>query len=759
MGIFQKKSGDFVSLFGRHKKEKMTLKENEDEKSLVSLPKPSRTQRKVSRKNKNNAKFRRLREDCDERSSPPEYEPPKGFEVGEPYYPPKLFSDNPCNGDEPAVPDAINISVSASDTVSTLEGSLIEIIRKEQTKKKETLHLWQADKKQAEKQKSYSAPAKSNGWVLNFAEKPFGELKEETKPETSHSPKVTKTERKVVKPKFYPLEDGTSSQGSSGFGRPTFDDPFPRQNEANINFTHSEEFENDENVEKVSSVGSDDFHQFVVKMPPGRQTTPLRQSRAKSKRDETMKKAAETIAISLSSSTPPKSRSRMFPKDGIAKRSRKVLSDASKKPLRNVTPTKTVHAELTQISSEPRRLRSNGSHTSQILSQKSDPLRFKLVSLSASSCSRSVSVQSHADGDSGLLGHTSREDSHLKEASKLGIESHSKEMGIGDPHNPHEEDITNRATVKHNDDGDSSAFDPPEEEKISKKDHRDSFHSKDHENVQKLESSDPFHIGTFSQPSDPIWSSHSESSVQVPENINSRQSFDSRENLIDLIRISPSKPENKDMPHSFDSPENLIDLIRISSRRSDDEASKKPDPSPKSRQEVESEQSFKLKAPSTFQVRTKNLEPQQSGQWSGIDEEAKNIFLAKSSSFGPSANLSNPSGVPSNAILGSMLFRHAHSESTMALPGEQGRPSDVFNVAGSDAVPDDLELDMMEQQTVSSVTEDAGSFYHENFERWNNRAHRALNNLYSTYHSASANFNPYLRGARDVAKETTFFEA
>ena len=95
----------------------------------------------------------------------------------------------------------------------------------------------------------------------------------------------------------------------------------------------------------------------------------------------------------------------------------------------------------------------------------------------------------------------------------------------------------------------------------------------------------------------------------------------------------------------------------------------------------------------------------------------------------------------------------------MALPGEQGRPSDPFSVDGNEGMPSHLEIDMMDQQTVSSVTEDAGSFYHENFEKWNSRAHRALNNLYSTYHSASTNLNPYLRGARDVVKETTFFDA
>ena len=84
-----------------------------------------------------------------------------------------------------------------------------------------------------------------------------------------------------------------------------------------------------------------------------------------------------------------------------------------------------------------------------------------------------------------------------------------------------------------------------------------------------------------------------------------------------------------------------------------------------------------------------------------------------------------------------MLFRHAHSESTMALPGDRGRPSDPFGSGEEREKPYEVALDMVDQETVSSITEDAGSFYHENFERWNSHAHRALNNLYSTYHSAS----------------------
>lgn len=790
MGIFQMKPGDFGSIFARHKKEKMTSMENEDEKSLVDLPsKPTtKTTRKVARKNKYNAKFRRLREEWDESSAPPQYEPPQGFEFANEHCAPKKGADSKCDGG-PLVPDAIDISVSATDTISTLEGSLVEILRKEHTKKKETLNLWQANKKQAEKQAEKKQPdetkANSNGWILNFADKSFGEPIEQPSSGTSKPSKVSKKERKVVEPKFYPLDDSPSSQGSSKFAMPTFDHPFSRQNETNIQFTNSVDYENDENVEKISSVGSDDFHQFVVKMPPIRNTK-VSDAKPRSKRDESIKKAAESIAQSLSSSTPTKSRSRMVPMDGSVKRSRKVLADS------NTTPTKS-RKERREFASEPRRLRPDNSKLSSAASERGDPPRFKIGK--TGSGSKPASVYSHSDES--VMGQNSSEDSLLKDIAAAPTKKETKpkktemghfnprgvktattgekkakkiEMDALDPFNPRGEETKvdfdplvnpdgkestkreKKAKMKEKDDIDpfnlrgretakeeemtkksdhGDIFNPSGEAKKQKADPNDPFHQRgDGKKMSELKTVDPFDVETFSR-HDRIWASRSDS--------------------------SEPKSQSNDAQRSFESRENLIDLIRISSRRSEDETSKKPDPSPKSHEEREVEREFDPKPPSSFRTRTKKLRPS-TEQKGGIDEDMKIIFPTKSDLSGRSAAASNPSGIPSNAILGSMLFRHAHSESTMALPGESGRPSDPFD-AEEHNMPAHLEIDKIDQETVSSVTEDAGSFYHENFERWNNRAHQALNNLYSTYHSASANLNPYIRGARDAVKESTFFEA
>eukprot|EP00977_Amphora_coffeiformis_P016704 scaffold5237_cov179-Amphora_coffeaeformis.AAC.17 len=718
MGIFQKKSGDFGSMFGRHKKEKMTSMENEDEKTLVSPDKSAnRTHRKGNRKNKNNAKFRRLREEWEEPNTP-KYEPPRGIDIPE-----VSKAENAAGNDgvDPSVPDAIEVSGSGCDTVSTLEGSLVDIVRKEHAKKKDRVSRFQIGKKQ----QPTNGANESNGWILDFADHSFtGDV--ETPKEQQK--KVPKKEKKVVEPKFYPLHDNPSSEGSSKFEVPTFDHPFA-PNAANIHFTcsddYDDDFENDENVEKVSSVGSDDFHQFVVgKLPP----RPAKEQKPQSKHEKSIKKAAESIAMTLSSSTPNKSRSRMVAMDSNFKRSRKVLGET--KTHRNTTPSKNNRTGRRSVLSEPRRLR-------PIYSQKSNattgmassdsinrPISFAMASSSSVANSSDHSV---------LMGKNSSDDSLLKDLSKFDEVPTENEF----------------------DDGNS------------------------------------FHIGTFSQPSDSIWFSNSGAVDQ--------------------------KTKKKKTGQSFDSGDDLISLIQRSSRRSEDDDSKKPDPSPKSSRDngfisgkmdpvdadtptnnkqkegndvnIDVESNLEVKndfdisqelcpeqeiqnshSPENAKKPTKHRNPhgktfsRPKQQFLTMDEydgaNTKNVFQSKSYGSGPSETKSKPSGVPNNAILGSMLFRHAHSESTMALPGERGRLSDPFDTE-EHCMPLQVELDLMEQETVSSVTEDAGSFYHENFEKWNNRAHRALNNLYSTYHTASATLDPYIRGARDntVSENRKTFEA
>ena len=681
VGIFHKKPGDFGSMFGRNKKEKMTSKENEDERSLVGeyLKPSTKPSRKTSRKTKYSAKFRRLQDELDENSDPPEYEPPEGL-----YEPPNGLAfpqqaGKGSEGEDPLVPDAIDISGSASDTISTLEGSLVEILRKQHMKKNEQKE--QKSKKQYDKKRVLGG--KPSPWILNFANKSFdNHAEDDFKIDEAKDADKGKKERKLVQPKFYPLEDSPSSGSSSGFGRPTFDDPFSHRDEGNINFTCSEDYENDENVEKISSVGSDDFHQFVVKMPPIRNAAS--DGKPKSKRDKMMKKAAQTIATSLSASTPPKLHGRMVPMDSGSKRAKKKLNETKRE--RSHTSTKPARPVRQEVSSESKRLHPSSSEMSRGQSVKSETPRF-MLGISASS-SKPASIHSCTD-DSVLMGQNSSDDSLLKDISR-------------------QSDLELK----------------PKQDTGAQKDLVDGV------KVEQADDADPFHIGTFSQRSDCLYLSSDSG--------------------------SPNPSTEKQASELFvKSRDDLIDLIRSASQRSDDESSKKPDPSPKSCEE----RSFEPTPPSTFRTRTRDKTFQEKDlSKEQFDKDKKGIFPTKSSMSGNSAAPSNPSGVPANAILGSMLFRHAHSESTMALPGESGRPSDPFNTDEHDMLSH-LDLDMMDQQTVSSVTEDAGSFYHENFESWNNRAHRALNNLYSTYHSASANLNAYRRGGQDGPKGGPRFEA
>ena len=639
-----KKTGDFGPIFGRHKKEKMILKENEDEKSLVSLSKPSnaRPLRKNHRKKKINTKFRRLREEWEEAGTP-EYEPPKGFDW------PGEIESKAVNDDTVGinVPQAIEVSDSKCDTISTLEGSLVEILHKENIKKKQ-----RADRLQSQKKKPKGQNEDSNRWAFNFQEKAFCVAPAKVQPNQEKEKKDVKKEKKLVEPRFYPLEETLSSGEGSNFEIPTFGD-FACPKEANIQFTCSEEYENDENVEKVSSVGSDDFHQFVVKKIP---SLPAKISQARTKDENTLRKAAETIAISLSSSTPHKSRNRMVPIDGSIKRSRKALAETESR--RNVATARDGHMP---ISSESRLLRS-GSKKSHNRSRSN----HETLNSQNTTESGSLHKSTYSTDDSVLMGQaSSSDDSLLKDISDPSTKLNSKEM----------------------------------------------------------EQEEKFCFGSFSSTSEPIWASQTDTPKIEHDGRKPSHFFGSRDELIERIRSS-------------------------SSRRSEDGSSKKPDPSPKETRHADSDK----KSFAISERNTSKLRDQQPGRDRLNDRDVQKIFPSYSSSSGQGALSSNPSGIPSNAILGSMLFRHAHSESTMALPGEKGRPGDLFDGEDHD-VPSNLSFDAMEQQTVSSVTEDAGSFYHDNVERWNNRAHRALNNLYSSYHSASAHLDPYIRGARGAAGE------
>ncbi|KAL7555538.1 hypothetical protein ACA910_006126 [Epithemia clementina (nom. ined.)] len=95
---------------------------------------------------------------------------------------------------------------------------------------------------------------------------------------------------------------------------------------------------------------------------------------------------------------------------------------------------------------------------------------------------------------------------------------------------------------------------------------------------------------------------------------------------------------------------------------------------------------------------------------------------------------SNPSGVPLHAIAASMLFQANPTESTRTLaPPINNREEE--GVEMDDGVDEDLPdvppavhvSDSVD--AVSSITEEASSFYHKSFQLWSKTAHNALNNI------------------------------
>jgi len=109
--------------------------------------------------------------------------------------------------------------------------------------------------------------------------------------------------------------------------------------------------------------------------------------------------------------------------------------------------------------------------------------------------------------------------------------------------------------------------------------------------------------------------------------------------------------------------------------------------------------------------------------------------LETSSSYGglqaSSSGASNPSGVPSSAIMASMLFRTTYSDSTRTL-AQKGPPlldeEEETVVEDSADVPFDVDLqDHLE--SVSSITEEASTFYQKSFQLWSKTASTALNSI------------------------------
>lgn len=88
-----------------------------------------------------------------------------------------------------------------------------------------------------------------------------------------------------------------------------------------------------------------------------------------------------------------------------------------------------------------------------------------------------------------------------------------------------------------------------------------------------------------------------------------------------------------------------------------------------------------------------------------------------------------PTGVPSNAVLGSMLFRQTHPSNekpAAVIPKTHGAEKKMATVTNTSA-PVITVMDRP-QSPVSSVTEEASSFYQKNFQKWDKPALSVLEN-------------------------------
>ena len=137
-------------------------------------------------------------------------------------------------------------------------------------------------------------------------------------------------------------------------------------------------------------------------------------------------------------------------------------------------------------------------------------------------------------------------------------------------------------------------------------------------------------------------------------------------------------------------------------------------------------------SPSSFQNRSRADKPRITNptflpQENTLEDHFKSFKETnqKNRSRGASSIKSNPSGVPTSAIAASMLFQTAHSQSSKADPQPPNSVAKDRDHAKN--VPPDVELDNLE--TVSSITEEASTFYKNNFQMWSRTATDALNKI------------------------------
>jgi hypothetical protein len=221
----------------------------------------------------------------------------------------------------------------------------------------------------------------------------------------------------------------------------------------------------------------------------------------------------------------------------------------------------------------------------------------------------------------------------------------------------------------------------------------------------------------------------------------------------DMDPFSQSRDSEKESSTGKSSDaESLIDSIKRSAsrvRQDPEENSHKPDPSPRGVQKSSSDShvSYWEKGavaytgfvgpppppPPPRKVEPKPTSPEPSPR--EVSSDTQISYWEKGSvaySVGPQK--AAPTGVPKNAILASMLFRKTYPGK---MPSKPPASKEIEDHEDHDEqvpdVPPSILTDESADSTVSSVTEEASSFYQKNFQSgWKTQAHNVLNN----YHNA-----------------------
>jgi hypothetical protein len=282
-----------------------------------------------------------------------------------------------------------------------------------------------------------------------------------------------------------------------------------------------------------------------------------------------------------------------------------------------------------------------------------------------------------------------------KRASKIGNSSASNSSSFRPPHS-----LSKHKTCSVSSNG------PPSNASVvsSQTDGNNPFFAKD-----DATEVDPFDFTSDANHDDVDWDVPLEKSAKTLEKTKTFSSavaakFDKTMNKpskVDKMMIKPSKvAQNVKTSTSMDN-NALIQCIRNSVS---DVRSTKPDPSPRGAASITSYMARK----------------------SHKSSKRKPLLNAGAKVPRNPVKGDGPKGLPNNAILGSMLFRHTSPTLTKRFDDDDDDDEEAL----LPDVPPAILTAASTESTVSSVTEEATSFYQKNFEGWNKQAYDALNHFH-----------------------------